>query len=80
MPNFILLQQTSCESIFGARRLIHFLSGSGEIVLIDAQGKICKTWQLPELSRPVQLNATGLRAGAYVVCVRAGDGVIFGKL
>lgn len=56
------------------------LSGPGDIVLIDAQGKISKTWQLPELSRPVQLNVTGLSAGAYVVRARAKSGVLFGKL
>jgi len=56
------------------------LSGPGDIVLIDAQGKICLSLHAADLSDPVHLTANGLIDGAYIVRASGKQGVMFGKL
>jgi len=56
------------------------LSGPGDIVLINAQGKICFSLQVAELSNPVNLAINGLIDGAYIVRASGKHGVMFGKL
>ncbi len=56
------------------------LSGPGDIVLINAQGKICLTAQVVDLLNPINLTINGLSDGAYLVRASGKQGVLFGKL
>ena len=56
------------------------LSGHGDIVLINAQGKICLSMQATDLSHPINLTISGLIDGAYIVRASGKQGILFGKL
>lgn len=56
------------------------LSGPGDIVLIDVQGKICLSLQATDLSNPINLTINGLIDGAYIVRASGKQGILFGKL
>ncbi|MFZ1425120.1 MAG: T9SS type A sorting domain-containing protein [Saprospiraceae bacterium] len=56
------------------------LSGPGDIVLINAQGKICLSQQSADLSLPINLTINSLSNGAYIVRASGKQGILFGKL
>jgi hypothetical protein len=56
------------------------LSGPGEIVLINTQGKICLSLQATDLSNPINLTINGLIDGAYIIRASGKQGILFGKL
>jgi uncharacterized repeat protein (TIGR01451 family) len=56
------------------------LSGPGDIILINAQGKTCFSLQTADLSSPINLTTNGLSDGAYIVRASGKQGVLFGKL
>lgn len=56
------------------------LSGSGDIVLINAQGKICHSLQVADLSISIGLTINGLLDGVYIVRASGKQGILFGKL
>jgi len=56
------------------------LSGPGDIVLINAQGKICLSLQVADWSNLINLTINGLHDGAYIVRASGKQGILFGKL
>ncbi|MCC7245353.1 MAG: T9SS type A sorting domain-containing protein [Saprospiraceae bacterium] len=56
------------------------LSGPGVIAINDAQGKICLTRQIEDLSSPVNLTTDGLSDGTYLIRASGKQGVLSGKV
>ena len=56
------------------------LSGSGDLVLINAQGKICYSLQAADLSNPLHVTTNGLSDGVYIVRASGKQGILYGKL
>jgi uncharacterized repeat protein (TIGR01451 family) len=56
------------------------LTGSGDLVLINAQGKICHSLQAADLSNPIYVTTNGLSDGVYIVRASGKQGIMFGKL
>lgn len=56
------------------------LSGPGVIAINDAQGKICLTRQIEDLSSPVNLTTDGLSDGTYLIRTSGKQGILSGKV
>lgn len=56
------------------------LSGTGNMELFNAQGKICLSIPVTDLSSPINVAITGLTEGAYMVRATGKNGVLFGKV
>jgi small subunit ribosomal protein S17 len=56
------------------------LSGTGNMELFNAQGKICLSIPVTDLSSPINVAITGLTDGAYTVRATGKNGVLFGKV
>jgi len=56
------------------------LSGAGNMELFNAQGKICLSIPVADLSSPINIAITGLTDGAYTVRATGKNGVLFGKV
>ena len=56
------------------------LLGAGKIELNNAEGRICLSMQVTDLSNPVNLSINGLIDGVYIVRASNKTGVMFGKL
>ena len=52
------------------------LSGSGDIVVFDEQGKICLTQHVDDFSIPINLSLNNLSNGAYIVRATAKKGLL----